>query len=237
MNFTQEEQKRIFQTLTSGKNKCYVYALCHKNHVPFYIGKGTGERVTQHITDADARMSVVDDGKIPEDVSEKIRTIIQEGDVECVIIKWGLSVNEAFMCESALINLLNFPNVQLTNIVNGHASEEEKTSRSDVKTKARTLEQFLRECAIETRDISEIPVPVVFVKINTLYEKCLNEDNSPDNQKIKETVRAMWSIGADVQKHVKYVFALYQQRVVGIFNVERISAPVADEWKANKKSA
>jgi hypothetical protein len=234
MNLTQEEQKRVFQTLTSGKNKYYVYALCHKNHMPFYIGKGTGERVTQHIADADAIMSMVNDGEIPEDVSEKLRTIIKLGDVECVIIKWGLSENEAYMCESALINLVNFPQIQLTNIVNGHASEEEKNSRSEIKTKARTLEQFLRECAIETKDISGIPVPVAFVKINTLYEKCLNEDNSPDHQKIKDAVRAMWSIGGNVKKYAKYVFALYQQRVVGIFNIERISDTVANEWNANK---
>ena len=244
MSLTLEDQKRIFQTIANAKDNYYVYALCNEDKIPFYIGKGKGARLTQHLDDADQVSAILKSGEENNDsqekisYSEKIKRIIENrNNIQCVIIKWGLTEDEAFMCESALINLLDFSCgktiEKLTNIVNGHASEAEKASRAADKTQARTLEQFRDEVAIETKDISEIPVPVAFIKINTLYEKCLNKDNSPDNQKIKEAVRAMWSIGSDVRKYGKYVFALYQQRVVGIFNVECISDPIADEWNAN----
>lgn len=244
MSLTLEDQKRIFQTIANAKDNYYVYALCNEDKIPFYIGKGKGARLTQHLDDADQVSAILKSGEENNDsqekisYSEKIKRIIENrNNIQCVIIKWGLTEAEAFMCESALINLLDFSCgktiEKLTNIVNGHASETEKASRAADKTKARTLEQFCDEVAIETKDISEIPVPVAFIKINALYEKCLNKDNSPDNQKIKEAVRAMWRIGRDVRKYGKYVFALYQQRVVGIFNVECISGPIADEWIAN----
>ena len=93
------ERKRVFQTLANGRNKYYVYALCDSGNVPFYIGKGTGARVEQHIADAETVMSMMDDDDPPADVSDKIKRLIREkGSVQCVIIKWGLSEKEAFMC-------------------------------------------------------------------------------------------------------------------------------------------
>lgn len=237
------ERKRVFQTLTSGKNKYYVYALCDRENVPFYVGKGTGARVEQHIADAEMIMSMMDD-EPPADISDKIKRLIKEkGAVQCVIIKWGLSEKEAFMCESALINLLEFArNVkigELTNIANGHASEAEKNSVADVATKARTLENFLQECAIRSRDIDDIRVGdriphVAFIKINSLYKDCLNNDGTPDNQKVKDVTRAMWRIGRDKRNSVEYVFALYRQRIVGVFRVTSVSDSVCDVYRENQ---
>ena len=228
---TKEEEKRIFQTIANAQLDYYVYALCNHN-IPFYIGKGNGKRVLQHLEEANVKESMLNGSQEDMKLSDKIKRIIAEKEsVECVIIKWGLSEHEAFMCESALINLLNFSQGvkidKLTNEVNGHASEAEKISRAEIKTKARTLKQFLNECAIQTKDVSEIPANVAFIKINTLYDKCLNKnDNSADKEKVKDAARAMWSIAAEKSKQIQYIFALYQQRVVGIFNVERISERV-----------
>ena len=234
---TELELKRIFQALSCGEKKYYVYALCDENNVPFYIGKGCGERVMQHEADAlKALTAPTKDIENKKEFSEKIQKLIEKKDrVQCVIIKWGLSEKEAFMCESALINLLAFArNVKieaLTNIVNGHASEAEKNSVADVATKARTLDQFLQECAIQSRDVNNIRtengVPkVAFIKINELYRDCLNADGSADNEKIKDVVRAMWRISEWRCRKIEYIFALYQGRVVGVFKVAAAFAGV-----------
>lgn len=249
MSLTLEDQKRIFQTIENSSGEdYYVYALCDGKNVPFYIGKGKAGRVLQHLKEAKGRsieeaLQMADDEsngiKQAQKNSEKIARINAVGDaLQHVIIKWGLTQHEAFMCESALINLLEFSKdaviEKLTNKVDGHASEAEKESPAEDKTKARTLEQFRDEVAIETKDISKIPANVVFIKINTLYPCCRCKDSQKELENVKETARAMWEIRKDKRPHIQYVFALYQQRVVGIFNVECISDPIADEWKANE---
>lgn len=127
------------------------------------------------------------------------------------------------MCESSLINLLSFVKGktidELTNLVNGHASKPEKECASDVKTKARTVSQFLAECAIEQKNVSSIHDGVVAIKINGFYRECLDEEGLPDMEKVKDAVRGTWKIGVDKRDRVKYIFALYHGRVVGIFHV------------------
>jgi len=249
MSLTLEDQKRIFQTIEKYPGEdYYVYALCDGKNVPFYIGKGKAGRVLQHLKEAKAKsieeaLQMADDEsngiRQAQENSEKIARINAVGDaLQHVIIKWGLTQHEAFMCESALINLLEFSKdaviEKLTNKVDGHASEAEKESPAEDKTKARTLEQFRDEVAIETKDISEIPANVVFIKINTLYPICRCKDLQKELKNVKEAARAMWGIGQYRRPHIQYIFALYQQRVVGIFNVKRISDSVADEWKENE---
>ena len=43
-----DEKGRIFKTMECGKKRYYVYALCTEDG-PFYIGKGTADRVMQHL--------------------------------------------------------------------------------------------------------------------------------------------------------------------------------------------
>lgn len=173
-----------------------------------------------------------------DSLSKKIKTILAEnGHIKRVIIKWGLTEAESFMCESALINMLEFAKdktiVSLTNIVNGHASEPEKRNSANVKTKARLVETFLQDCAIESRPIELINAyRVVLININTLYPLCLDNEGMADREKVKEVVRGLWRMrGINFRKacRVQYVFALYQQRVVGTFHVTRPPMSLAEE--------
>ena len=155
------------------------------------------------------------------------------GKIKRVIVKWGLTQDESFMCESALINLIKFAKgrtlAELTNIANGHASDPEKDSSSDIKTQARSVETFLQDCAIESRPIELLNgVRVVFININTLYGRCLDVDGRSDRAKIRDTVRGLWSIGLNKARQVQYVFALYRQRVVGVFHVVQPPMSLAD---------
>lgn len=241
---THEEEERVVRTLDAGTGKYYVYALCKRNGTPFYIGKGCGWRVFQHREAAQqAQESISSDDTLDEtakaakiaELTQKLRTIIeQERDLQMVVVKWGLTSNEAFMCESALINLLSFLKgktiEELTNIVNGHASETEKNSPSDVKTKARSLETFLMECAIPERSIDDVSERVVFVKINDFYPKCINQNGFADNEKVKDCVRGIWKIDRNRRNQIRYAFALYRRRAVGIFRIVRVSEGVGEEY-------
>ena len=246
----EDEKKRIFMTMDCEKKRYYVYALCTEDG-PFYIGKGTAERVMQHLEAANlAEESIKSDVTLSEEeckerigmLSKKIKTILDnKKEITHVIIKWGLTDYEAFMCESSLINLLNFKLFEgkkiqpLTNIVNGHASEPEKNSVANVKTCARTLEQFLNECAIPEKSVSSLTEPYLFIKLNDISE-CINNNGSLIPQKIKEKARGTWPIDKRRCDKCKYVFILYEGRVVGIFKRGRISDTLDKEYDANKKS-
>ena len=157
---TSEECKRIQDTLGVGPRSYYVYALCTDSG-PFYIGKGKGLRILNHQdvallaeenVNADDTLSSDEKQERIRAMSTKLQNLIaNKEEIAPVIIKWGLTEHEAFMCESSLINLLKFCKgksiSELTNLVNGHASPVELANSADVKTKARPLSLFLTECA------------------------------------------------------------------------------------------
>lgn len=242
--------------LMDGKN-FYVYMLCDKNNKPFYIGKGEGERVWQHEKDAMADIEekeerikeitekIKKDKKLTEiektakinfetaliekDIKAKYDKIkeIGVGNVKKVIVKWGLTNNEAFMAESALINAYTLTNVNsLTNVVNGHMSEPEKQNIA-CETKARTVEEFLNDCAAEEKSIAELEgIPVMFVKINASYQECKNIDYDFQEKAIYDCARAAWKVGMEKLKYlpeIQYVFAMYKSKVVGIYPVDKNS--------------
>lgn len=153
MSERNDELTRLSYTLGENmEDRFYVYMLQDDNGKPFYIGKGQGGRVFCHENDADKLLEVIrsENGDRNVDyskLSEKIKTIIKSsGKVEKVIIKWGLTENEAFMCESALMNMYDhiFPET-LTNISNGHARmlKSTLTHLTDIKRKREMCRIFL----------------------------------------------------------------------------------------------
>lgn len=246
--------KRLTQTFGDGKDKYkyYVYMLIVEGEgKPFYIGKGTGARVFAHEFDAEEMLKAINEGR--DDIeanynklSEKIKTIINnKGKIKKVIVKWGLTSEEAFMCESALINMYDYlcknPSQTvlsesdiLSNIVNGHASKKEKDSKSidEFKTQARDLEDFLENVAIQETSFPRIDKRCVFINIKEAMDwwyKKYKYDTIDRNEYIKDSARFSWTLrdfgnknaSEKAYKGPEYVIALYRQVVVGVYKVNR----------------
>ena len=213
----------ILSTLgQEGVDKYYVYALCDKrNHIPFYIGKGQGDRMWQHekgYAEELKNNASSDIDSLKKELSAKHMKIQELGEnVEKIIIKWGLTEDEAFMAESALINLLNYTQGVLTNIVNGHASQKEKTSLIH-STAAMNEVEFYNLCCKPEVIYTDIKYNCLFININVLYPECLKEPIKKRPWAIKETTRGCWVVGQS-RKNPEYLFAVYQSRICGIYRV------------------
>ena len=77
----------------------YVYALADpRDNKIFYIGKGINNRIFQHEEKLDN-----------SNKSNRIKEILSSGNkIKKLIISYGLSEKEAFVAESALINIINY---------------------------------------------------------------------------------------------------------------------------------
>ncbi|MBR5974728.1 MAG: GIY-YIG nuclease family protein [Clostridiales bacterium] len=233
-------------------HRSYVYALCEKTEeglVPFYIGEGKGTRVWSHEFETADQIKLLEEELTEENrldeleerkqrLKEKIKRIDEiknrNGKIVKYIIKWGMTSKEAFMAESALINLLqigglNFDsnsNAILTNIVKGHQSEAEKQTGT---TAARTVEDFCEEFAKEPLFFEELQkenVKALLININSGYPECLKFDKGKGREKaIRDTVCGNWSL-ADPnyldKLGIEYVFATVRARIVGIYRIKEV---------------
>lgn len=231
-------------------HRSYVYALCEKvgdNLIPFYIGEGKGPRVWSHEFKEKEQIKLLEEeltkeGRLEEledkkrDLTEKIQKINEirerKGEVVKYIIKWGMTSKEAFMAESALINLLQIGGLKfeckenkLTNIVKGHQSEGEKQTGL---TTARTVEEFCEEFAKEPlyfEELQEKKVKAILININTGYSEFKNDEKIEREKAIKDTACGNWRLRTieELDKlGIEYVFATVQARVVGIYKIKKV---------------
>lgn len=214
------------------EDKYYVYTLTttEEGAIPFYIGKGKGERAFDHEHNAQRIIRKIRDagGELDNEVSEKIATIIKNKKIKKTIIKWGLTEKEAYMCESSLINLIDylFPG-KLTNIQNGHASEKEKNSKPHT-TKAYELSDFIDKVCIEETEYEQSLLAkkkIVFLKVQSAlsnYEK----DNKKGNKicfddYVYQCAQGCWAGSIDRLCDAEYVVALQNMTIRGIYPVDK----------------
>ena len=105
----------------------YVYALIDpRNSKVFYIGKGTNNRVFDH---AEGALKEQEDGS---NKIETIKEILRTGqNVEHIIIRHGLTEEEAFHIEASIIDFSRYLNINLSNVVLGHNSIEKGLMTAD----------------------------------------------------------------------------------------------------------
>jgi len=158
----------------------YVYRLVDPiGEKTFYIGKGKGNRIFQHVKDA---------GKTKDkDDSLKIETIKKIGKEKVILIihRWGLCESAAFELEAALIDAYE----SLTNIVSGR--------RSDVSPS--TVEQIQETLGI--KETAKFEHKVLMIKIT---QDSINKQNS----NIYKAVCEAWKINPKNANKVDYVLAV-----------------------------
>jgi hypothetical protein len=184
-----------FPTAVSEKLRSYVYLLIDPDTgKPFYVGKGTSDRIFAHVDEADSE-------DIKNAKLERIRAIRERGqEVLHVIHRHGLTEKEAYEVEAALIDFIGLP--ELTNLVGGHHSSNYGPM---------TIDDIIESYAAPEITIQE---PAILVIINRLFDRNMSKDE------LYDAARGDWVVGAHREK-AQYVFAVSNGIVREVYKVKR----------------
>ena len=192
----------MFDNLTSSKLAYYVYALVNPlNGQVFYIGKGNGNRVFDHVN------GVLNSSESTLSLKQnEISEIIQNGcEIGHYIIRHGLTENEAFLVESVLIDYNNTMIQKLTNEVSGHYS-----AIWGIKTAEELIRQY------NAPDLEQLTDPVIIININRKYK-----DTKSKSITVYNATKQAWVIDEKRLKSIKYALAEFQGIIIGVFEVKK----------------
>ena len=152
----------------------YVYMLVDPlNDIPFYIGKGQGNRIFDHLN---CSLNHVGDENIKYST---IRSIVERNQkVKHFIIRHGLTERNAFEVEAALIDFMNYHGYELTNEVSGHNSFNRGLMTSEEIKRLYNADSLMF-----------IESDCVIININKKYKR------GNESQSIYESTKETWSIG------------------------------------------
>lgn len=181
----------------------YVYRLIDpRNGQTFYVGKGTGNRLFEHVAEA---------ASLPDLASLKlgrIREIEASGNtVRHIVHRHGLSDGEALVVESALIDAYQ----DLSNARVGHAAY----SRG-VMTVGELISTY-------DHGVAEIDVPAVLLNLNRQFDRALTQEQ------LYERTRGYWAMNPDKHPKVQYGMAVAYGVIREVYQIERWErSPVGD---------
>jgi hypothetical protein len=174
----------------------YVYRLIDpRNGETFYVGKGKGNRVFEHLKTAIKKDDEVDFEE--DDLKyQRIREIKNSGlEVIHIIHRHKLDEATALHIEAALIDI--FPNA--TNKQVGHLNNEIGSMNAY---------EVVRKYQAEVADFSKHKL--LLISIN----------NTVNNKETYDAVRFAWRIDPEEAKKADYVLALNKGIIIGVFEVE-----------------
>jgi uncharacterized protein len=172
--------------------KAYVYVYIDpRNDKPFYIGKGTGNRLFSHIQDKSDTQKVA---LIAEIYASGLEPQIE-------ILRYGLSDSEAHLVEAAAIDLIG--KAKLTNRMAGH----HKGSFGRITSQ--------RIITMLTAKKIEVHHKAILITINKLYRS----DMAPDE--LYEVTRGIWRVGERNRNRVEFAMSLYQGIVLEVYRIEQ----------------
>jgi len=186
----------------------YVYTLAAPDSsVPFYVGKGTGNRVFAHA-------SAAIDSPISNDKLNMIRGILSAGhEFKYQIVRHGLTPDQALEIEATLIDLFGLES--LTNRAAGY----NMSSRGIM-----TANEIIAQYASRPVTISE---PALLIIINRLFSRNMGEAG------LYEATRGDWVLGKD-RDIAKYAFAVYHGVVRQVYRIHSWESVTAKGNVKNK---
>lgn len=196
----------MFDEKTRQQLNYYVYMLINpSDSKPFYIGKGLANRVFDHMNCA---LTDTDISNAKYDIIREIKE--RDQIVGHVIIRHGLTSDEAFKIEASLIDALIYSGILLSNKVGGHNSIEKGLMTSD---------EIIR--LYNAEPIDEIGSDCILININQKYKRGKGE------QTIYEATKQTWTIRKDKLPNLKYVLSEYRGLIVEVYKVI--------EWYENER--
>lgn len=176
----------------------YVYMLIDpETKRPFYIGKGTGDRVFAHVAGS---IGMTDPINMKY---EKILSLRQKNlTPDHVIVRHGLSETMAFEIESSLIDSLRFIGYEVTNLVDGHDADERGLMTSD---------EIIRKYHAD--ELNDIDTDCVIINISRKYKRGFSHED------IYDAAKEAWVISKSRIANLRYVLVEYRGLIVEVFEV------------------
>lgn len=171
----------------------YVYIYSDPvTKVPFYVGKGKGNRAFAHLHDGSE-----------SDKTHKIAEIQAHGNQPLIeILAFGLDENTAYKVEAAAIDLLGLKN--LTNKQAGH--ESSLYGRIEVSE----LDARFDHGELTEEDFLE---DAVLVKVNQLYR------NGMSDFELYEVTRGVWRVDKSKVEGIRLALAVYDGMVLEAYEI------------------
>lgn len=188
-----------FDRKTCVQLKNYVYVLIDPEAKEiFYIGKGQGNRVFDHLNCALNTDEV-------NTKYDRIRKIQAQGkQVIHLIVRHGLTADVAFELESALIDLMTYCGHELTNKVLGHHAID-----AGLMTTDEIISKYNAEPLRALHD------PVIIININRTYHRGTGAEG------IYQATKECWPINRQRVESIQYALSEYQGLIVEVFEIER----------------
>lgn len=176
----------------------YVYCLIDPSSgKPFYVGKGTGDRVFAH-----ARGAL--ENPHDSDKLNIIRRIIDDDrQVGHVIVRHGLNEETAFAIETAIIDFACRFDIKLENVALGR-----KSSAFGIMTADEVLRKYQAE------PLRCLPDGFIIININRTYRR------AKGSKSYYEATKESWVIASRRVPDLKYVLSEYRGFIVEVFEVE-----------------